>query len=405
MQIVASDKEFNFHIEKVWEKFWDAYKGQNVDKEMVYEEVMLCLSLENLSPQQVARIYDTFFFILTRFCEFDRLYAEVNSLTDAVKKTGVHWPYIASFSLAKGDEIRFWDAYESCPDFCSDSHGHWLRGLKMVMPRSQWSQIHAGAKSSWECHDHGPGEKMKTDRNLILLSCSSEYFKKFMPGFISNLIKIGWNEGVHVCLINPDEETLGLALRYSEMEFFEFTYDEERCGYHCDAWYSTKRFVDAHHIMCERKANLWILDIDLVMHKDPRSLFTEKLWQHGLLGFRFNTRPYFPWMKISGNFCYIPFNKEGSYFLYILKEYVGHFGVFVEDNHEVKFDARILERILPSHLWFVEQTALLYAYLAQFGLGVEHGFNRLEWEYEKSLVRFTGFQKRVGRKEYFIGAI
>ena len=202
-----------------------------------------------------------------------------------------------------------------------------------------------------------------SDCLVFLLSCNSDYFQSWAEIFLASLSEVTENGCVHFHLIQASTTDFELLLQlqktfgdkivlnctYEEAPFLDSDVNPETRR----AYYATSRYLRTSAIRKMYTQDIIVSDIDLKFLSNPNSLKVKS--ENSDVGFRYSGPfGYFPWTRITANFCYVKANDATIEFF----------------DGVAKFAASVFEEGWKKRpLWYVDQNALSF---------MEHLFSLVE---------------------------
>jgi hypothetical protein len=168
------------------------------------------------------------------------------------------------------------------------------------------------------------------DDPVIYLSCNYSYFVSFAMPMISSLADKGPGAQLHMHIMDAADEQLRQATAFFRglpsltIALSAERPDVENQGLHvARAYYHAVRFIRYYQHLVRYKRTLWLMDVDALIHRDPRELYC-------MLGdkdaaMRARAGRFEPWNQF--NACVVAATPSAVSILYfrLIAAYIAHF--------------------------------------------------------------------------------
>lgn len=218
---------------------------------------------------------------------------------------------------------------------------------------------------------------------VIFAACDSVYFRKFAPAFVQSIHENVTSTGIHIHVVNPNDEDFALAcyLNSQSKHKVTYTFEDQDLALHDDefkrAWYASTRFRVAPYLLSHAK-KMMILDIDCLVMEN----------------FEFPKKPvgYFPRESLPGT---VGWEAEGT------KCAAGCVYLTSDAMNVANAIADTLEG-MPTR-WFNDQIALNHV-MKQVPAEhiVEFDSMFMDWEFKEGTTIWTGKGPRKYENETYV---
>jgi tetratricopeptide (TPR) repeat protein len=173
------------------------------------------------------------------------------------------------------------------------------------------------------------------DRPIIFFSSDSRYFQDFVRPFLISIDEVSRRAGkeklqVHVHIMDPTDENLAevksLAAKLDQIILAvsaEHPNERARNGKLAGLYFHAIRFVRMYQILNIYQKPLWLMDVDGLMHDDPRRIFDAIGSRDiGLFG---HPGRWEPWMQFNASMVGIRPVEKAKTFLRLVAGYIRYY--------------------------------------------------------------------------------
>ncbi len=192
-------------------------------------------------------------------------------------------------------------------------------------------------------------EPEKLNKNpVILIACDSGYFKKFAKNLMLSLVEVSASFSIHVHLVTPDEDDIAwldkYRITYNNNIIVTSEKPNDTALTKLPAYLASCRFLQSPVFLRRFKRDYLVLDADSVLNTGEGLKKFIRLSKYPVLYYA-ERGPI--WDTISAPFVFLPHGKASLRFI----------------DHCQKYLMHMFFRGKPSSFWYIDQLALLGAYL------------------------------------------
>ena len=323
-----------------FEAGWDLYLKKNFA-----EAHTVFWSVAHNTPDGDAqnRALDASLFMLTKLPDgAERVRAALSALEGALSECSAAGIYRAGVALFEKRLDDFYAACEELPAYDPQRFGPWNRGLNSIPSAAQRHRFDALCKDK-----EAMAESNTAAQHVLLFAADTVYFEKFAELCTRSYRETGGENPMHFIVMQPSDEARRIADHIHGQDE-QCTFSFEQATYPTKAYFASRRYLAAIDLLETMQRPVAVFDIDLRFKISLPELLKREAYDPQSVLVRRSPLYTLPWQHITVNAMCLPYNRNG-------RKFARYMAAFLRETFAQKPD---------TELWWIDQNAALFAYLA-----------------------------------------